>query len=120
MKSICNTGILLAKSGYQSNYYIGIRAEKIIERIYKKNGWNVLQSPGSRGAADLICTKNDVSHYVQCKSSTVTNNPEISNEEIGRLKSTATKNNATAIIAKIGANGKKEIIYAKTKNDAKI
>ena len=105
------------KTGYHSNYRCGIRAENIIKRMYVKNGWEVEQSVGSRGVADLICEKGNTSHYVQCKSSIVNNNPKISTEELGRLKSTATRNNATAIVAKIGVSGDKVIKYAKTNLD---
>jgi hypothetical protein len=108
--------------GYNSNYKTGIRAENRIRRIYESNGWSVKQSAGSRGAADLVCKKNGrTPHYVQCKTVTKPyNSPHISNKEKGRVKLTATKNNATAIVAKVGYDGRAKINYAKNDNKAKL
>lgn len=107
-------------TGFNSNYKTGIRAENKVANQYKKEGWSVIQSAGSRGAADLKCTKNNLEHYVQVKSSTVNNNPQISKSEIGRLKSTATKNDATAVVAKVNKSGDVDIKYAKTGNNVKM
>jgi Holliday junction resolvase len=106
------------KSGTSSNYALGIKAENKVASQYKNNGWNVMQSPGSRGAADLKCSKNNITHYVQVKSST-TNTPSISNYEAGRLKSTSTRNGATAVIAKVTPTETK-IMYAKNNQSAKL
>jgi hypothetical protein len=108
-------------TGYNSNYKTGIRAENRICRIYESKGWDVKQSAGSRGAADLVCKKGDKTHYVQCKTVTKPyNSPHISNKEKGRVKLTATKNNATAIVAKVGYDGRAKINYAKNDNKAKL
>ena len=104
--------------GYYSNYATGIRAENHVANHYKSNGWSVIQSAGSRGAADLKCTKGDVQHYVQVKSST-SGNPYISNHEIGRLKSTATRNDATSVIAKVTPDST-TIQYAKIDKNVKL
>lgn len=109
-----------APTGYNSNYKTGIRAENKVANQYTKEGWNVNQSAGSRGAADLKCTKGEVKHFVQVKSSTISDNPQISNKEIGRLKSTATKNDATSVIAKVGKSGDVDIKYAKNGNNVKM
>jgi len=109
-----------APTGHASNYKTGIRAENKVANDYKKKGFNVVQSAGSRGAADLKCTKNNTTHHVQVKSSTVINNPPISNQAIGRLKSSATRNNATAVIAKVGKSNDTKITYAKTGNAVKL
>jgi Holliday junction resolvase len=103
----------VSKTGYNSNYNTGIRAENKIKNEYKEAGYFVKQSAGSRGPYDLKCTKNNITHYVQVKSSTVLNNPYISNSEIDRLKSTATKNNAISVIAKVYQKGDTTIKYAK-------
>lgn len=107
-----------AKVGYNSNYSTGIRAENKVASTYRASGWLVNQSAGSRGAADLKCTRGDTTHYVQVKSST-SGSPYISNHEIGRLKSTATRNNATAVIAKVTSNTT-SIQYAKTASVVKM
>lgn len=109
-----------APTGFNSNYKTGIRAENKVADEYRKEGWSVKQSAGSRGAADLKCTKGNVKHFVQVKSSTVTNNPPISNSEIGRLKSTATRNDATSVVAKVGKSGNMDINYAKNGNKVKM
>jgi Holliday junction resolvase len=111
---------ITAPIGYNSNYATGIRAEKKVANEYKKEGWDVVQSAGSRGAADLKCTKGTVKHHVQVKSSTVNNTPYISNHEVGRLKSSATRNDAISVIAKVGKSGDVDIKYAKSKRDVKM
>jgi len=107
-----------SSKGYSSNYATGIRAENKVASQYRSNGWSVAQSAGSRGAADLKCTKGNTQHYVQVKSST-TGTPYISNHEIGRLKSTATRNDATSVVAKV-TPAKIVIQYAKTEGSVKL
>lgn len=70
----------------------GIRAEKSVASTYRSHGWSVVQSAGSRGAT---------THFVQVKSSSTDAKPYISSSESGRLKSTATRSGATAVIAKV-------------------
>ncbi len=110
----------MSKKGYSSNYSTGIRAEKLVASSYRAAGWKVIQSAGSRGAADLKCSKGDrTPHFVQVKSSTTSTKPYISSSEMGRLKSTATRNNATSVIAKVH-NGSTSISYAKTGYSVKL
>lgn len=103
----------MAKKGYSSNYATGIRAEKSVASSYRDAGWKVSQSAGSRGAADLKCSKGNTTHFVQVKSSQTASKPYISSSEIGRLKSTATRNDATSVVAKVH-NGSTTISYAKS------
>lgn len=110
----------MSKKGTKSNYNSGIRAENKVKKMYEINGYNVIQSPGSRGAADLKCTRGNTTHFVQVKSSAQSSNPYISNGEIGRLKLTSTKNNATPVIAKIGPNNNINIRYARNGSIAHI
>lgn len=109
----------MSKKGNSSNYASGIRAEKKIASSYQDAGWKVTQSAGSRGAADLKCSKGKTTHYVQVKSSQTSTKPYISSSEIGRLKSTATRNDATSVIAKVH-NGSTSINYAKTGNSVNL
>ena len=109
----------MSKKGFESNYASGIRAENYVSSMYKISGWSVKQSPGSRGAADLKCTKGDKIHFVQVKSSSTGAKPYISSSEIGKLKSTATKNSATSVVATIHG-GKAAIKYAKTGKSIKF
>lgn len=109
----------MSKKGYSSNYSTGIRAEKSVASSYRDAGWKVTQSAGSRGAADLKCSKGDRTHFVQVKSSTTSAKPYISSSEMGRLKSTATRNDATSVIAKVH-NGSTSISYAKIGHSVKL
>ena len=109
----------MSKKGYLSNYASGIRAEKSGASSYRNAGWKVTQSAGSRGAADLKCSKGITTHFVQVKSSTTPAKPYISSSEIGRLKSTATRNNATSVVAKVH-KGATLIKYAKTGHSVKF
>ena len=63
--------------------------------MYK--GFSVQQSAGSMGAADLKCTKGNKCHYVQVKTTTKPSNAPHISRELGRLKSTATRNGATSV-----------------------
>jgi len=109
----------MSKRGSTSNYSTGIRAEKSVASTYSSHGWSVKQSPGSRGAADLTCSKGSVTHYVQVKSSTTSAKPYISSSEAGRLKSTATRNDATSVVAKVH-HGAQNISYAKSGHAVKF
>lgn len=110
-----------APTGSRSNYKVGIRAENKVKRQYENSGFVVKQSVGSRGVADLKCTKGNVCHYVQVKTSTkASNDPYISHADIGRLKSTATKNDATSVIARVPFGGAPQITYAKTGNNVSM
>jgi Holliday junction resolvase len=109
----------MSKKGYSSNYSAGVRAENNVAKTYRSNGWSVQQSAGSRGAADLKCTNGSTTHYVQVKSSSTNASPYISSSELGRLKSTATRNNATSVVAKVH-NGTQDINYAKTGSKVRL
>lgn len=109
----------MSSKGRSSNYAKGIRAENKVAAKYRANGWSVTQSPGSRGAADLKCTnKSGTVHYVQVKSSG-SGSAHISSAEVGRLKSTSTRNGATSVIAKVDHHGC-NINYAKSGNSVNI
>jgi len=108
----------MSKTGKNSNYAHGVAAENNVAQQYQNNGYNVTISPGSRGAADLKCTKGNKTHFVQVKSSH-SYDPYISNKEQGNLKSTATRNGATAVVAKVTPQGS-SIYYAKTGGKVKF
>lgn len=110
-----------APTGARSNYKIGIRAENKVKKLYESNGFDVQQSAGSRGAADLKCTKGNKCHYVQVKTTTKpSNTPYIPPGELGRLKSTATRNGATSVVAKVPCNGEPKLTYAKNNNSVNL
>lgn len=49
-----------SRKGFHSNYSAGVRAENKVASIYRSNGFDVKQSPGSRGSADLICMDKEI------------------------------------------------------------
>ena len=106
--------------GYKSNYHTGIRAENLVKKIYEANGWKVQQSAGSRGAADLMCVNKNTAHYVQCKSSTTSYNPQISKLELKNLNDVARKKNAIPVVAKINKSKKLFIKYLRNGTDVKL
>jgi Holliday junction resolvase len=106
--------------GYRSNYHTGIRAEKLVKKIYEMHGWKVIQSAGSRGAGDLMCTNKNNSHYVQCKSSTTSHNPRISKLELINLKNVAKKKKAIPIIAKLNRSKILLIKYLRSGKEVKF
>jgi Holliday junction resolvase len=109
----------MSQKGYNSNYNKGIRAENKVAKAYRQNGWIVDQSKSNKGVADLKCTnKHGTIHYVQVKSASSGRKPYISNSELGNLKSAATRNGATAVIAEV--TDKLKIQYAKTGNKTKL
>ena len=110
-----------APTGSKSNYSVGIRAENKVASQYRNSGWSVKQSPGSRGAADLKCTKpNHKPQFVQVKTvNNPANTPHISNQEVGRLKSTSTKNHATPVVATVSGSGTVSLTNPKTGNTVK-
>lgn len=110
----------MSKTGYNSNYKKGIRAENQVADMLRQRGFSVYQSPGSRGSADLIASRNDRKDiHVQVKSSSTNNDPYISNAELGRLKSRATRNDAIAAVAKVH-NGEADLRYAKNNHKLKL
>jgi Holliday junction resolvase len=112
--------INMSKKGASSNYAKGISAEGKVASVYRSKGWSVTQSAGSRGAADLKCSKGSTTHYVQVKSTqNASRTPYISNAEQGRLKSTATRNGATSVVAKVTPNNT-DVYYAKNGNSIKF
>jgi len=92
----------------------------MVKKIYEKHGWIVYQSVGSRGAGDLYCTRKGIKHYVQCKSSTTSNNPQISHLELKYLKEMAKKKNAIPIVAKVNKAKKLSIKYVNNNTELKF
>lgn len=110
----------MSKKGAASNYSKGVAAERKVASQYRSNGWTVIQSAGSRGAADLKCTNGNKTHFVQVKSTgSPTRTPYISSSEQGRLKSTATRNGATSVVAKVTPSGT-NVMYAKSGANVKF
>ncbi|MFZ3058402.1 MAG: group I intron-associated PD-(D/E)XK endonuclease [Candidatus Methanoperedens sp.] len=91
-----------------SNYSKGIKAEKKVKSKLEKMGWLVRQSKGSRGPFDLYAMKGGKKLLVQVKSGTAS----ASNEEVKRLRYSAKKKVAKALVMKVDdKNIKSRIVY---------
>jgi Holliday junction resolvase len=91
-----------------SNYSKGIKAEKKVKSKLEDKGWLVKQSKGSRGPYDLYAMKSGKKLLVQVKSGTAS----ASKEEVKRLRSSAKKKGAKALVMKVkGKNTKSKIVY---------
>ncbi len=62
----------------------GREAEFVVASYLRLNGWDIVFSPSSRGAADLIVNKDNNKWCIQIKAST--KSPHIKSEEIKKLK----------------------------------
>lgn len=77
----------------------GREAEFIVARYLKSKGWNITFSPSSKGAADIIASKNMKKWCIQVKSSL--KSPHITSEEIKRLKEYSSSTNGIPVFATI-------------------
>lgn len=91
--------------GNNSNVAFGTVAEKMVENYFQQKGYETRLSPGSRGAADLICWNDFEVIYIQIKSSRTNTIPNISDKDIDKLIRLAEKNNAVSLIIFINING---------------
>ena len=79
----------------------GKRQEQKVARALRSRGAKVISSPGSRGAADLKAVfPTGTKWNIQVKTSRATPNRP-SAKDIGRLKQSAKRDNATPVIAKV-------------------
>lgn len=103
---------------------LGQRGEKkVIADLKRRGATKIVQSPGSRGPADITATIGNKSYKIQVKTSKkqVAHNP--SKKEISRLKSSATKTRSTPVVAVVtpagikykSARTKKPVIHRKKK-----
>ncbi len=65
----------------------GREAEFVVANYLKLKGWKIAFSPSSRGAADIVASKDGSTWCVQVKASM--KSPHIRSEEITRLKTYA-------------------------------
>jgi hypothetical protein len=93
-----------------------ITAQEKIAKDYRDKGWEVSQP---HGTADLKCNKGNVTHFVKVDKSDKPNKSDLNTKNVGVLKMTATKNNATSVIAKVDKDGNSKITYAKTGSKVK-
>lgn len=84
----------------------GIQKEKKIANVFKKSGAKVELSPGSRGAADLkVKFATGTKWNVQVKSTRKGEAAMPSPKDLGRLKISASRTGATAVVARVSPEG---------------
>ena len=83
----------------------GMKGEQRAANSLRRRGFNVTRSPGSRGAADLDARAGGRRWLVQVKSSRGPNPAWPASNEVRRLNSMASKNNATPIVAQVSPKG---------------
>lgn len=94
----------------KKSIHIGARGERLVKELYEKAGFEVYQSPGSRGAADLKARKpGGPAHNIQVKASSQGQPAYPSREEIRRLKISAARDGAVPVLAQVSGNDVKLI-----------
>ena len=92
------------KKGRQLKY--GIKKEEKVARSLKARGAKVEKSPGSKGAADIKATfPSGTKWNVQVKASRTSKVHSPSAKDLGRLKVSASRSGATAVVAKVTPKG---------------
>jgi hypothetical protein len=88
-----------------NQYKYGRKKEELVARKLRGKGAKVKLSPGSRGAADLIAKfLSGKKWHVQVKATRKGKAANPSPKDRGRLKSSASKNKSTPVIAKVSRN----------------
>lgn len=77
----------------------GREAEYVVASYLKLKGWNIVFSPASRGAADIIARKDTNTWCIQVKASL--KSPHIKSDEISRLKAYADAISGTPVFASV-------------------
>ena len=77
----------------------GREAEFVVASYLRSKGWNIRFSPASRGAADLVASKDGKVRCIQVKAST--KSPHIKSEEVSRLKRYAASINGIPVLATV-------------------
>ena len=98
--------VLGSNEKLMNNTRYGRRQEHKVARQLRGHGAKVSMSPGSRGAADLkVRFHSGRSWNVQVKSSRSRTAASPSAKELGRLKISASRSDATPVIAEVTPKG---------------
>ncbi|UZE93098.1 MAG: hypothetical protein IB617_02975 [Candidatus Nealsonbacteria bacterium] len=88
----------------QSKY--GAKREQKVAQSLRARGAKVTRSPGSKGAADIKAKfPSGTKWNVQVKSTRSGTPASPSSKDLGRLKQSAARDNATPVIAKVSPKG---------------
>ena len=87
-------------------YKYGRSKEQKVAQSLRNRGAKVSLSPGSKGAADLVAKfPSGTKWNVQVKSTRSGSASTPSTQDLGRLKQSASKSNATPVVAKVSPDG---------------
>ncbi|RLG24012.1 hypothetical protein DRN85_08340 [Methanosarcinales archaeon] len=101
-----------------NQYKYGRKKEELVTRKLRGKGAKVKLSSGSRGAADLIAEfPSGKKWHVQVKATRKGRPASPSSKDTGRLKSSASKNRATPVIAKVSRN---KVSYSSVRNKRRL
>lgn len=90
----------------KNQYGYGRAKEGKVAQSLRNKGASVKLSKGSKGAADLVAKfPSGTKWHVQVKATRQGEAASPTKQDIGRLKQAATKNNATAVVAKVSPKG---------------
>ncbi len=99
-------------------YTYGRGKEELVARKLRGHGASVELMPGSRGACDLKARfPSGTIWYVEVKATRSGNPAKLTTKELSRLKQSATRSKATAVIAYVTQN-KVKFLYARNGNQA--
>jgi Holliday junction resolvase len=77
----------------------GREAEFVVASYLKLKGWKIKFSPSSRGAADIVASKDSMKWCIQVKASM--KSPHIKSEEIRKLKRYASSMDGIPVFASV-------------------
>lgn len=77
----------------------GREAEFLVASYLKLKGWDIIPSPSSRGAADMVASKGPAKWCIQVKASM--KSPRIRSEEISRLMAYASSVKGIPVFASV-------------------
>jgi Holliday junction resolvase len=101
-----------------NQYRYGREKERKVAQLLRRKGAHVEFAAASKGAADLVVKfSTGTRWHIQVKSSRSDAAAGPSTKDLGRLKQSATKNNATAVVAKVTPKG---IVYESARTGRKL
>jgi len=83
------------------NYKYGRGKEKQVAKRLRVKGYGTKISPASRGPSDIKAEKGSRKWCVQVKSTRGSGTPQMSKEEVRRLKIQASLTKCTAVVAEV-------------------
>ncbi len=84
-----------------SQYSYGRCGENKIARALRRKGYSVKVSRGSRGGTDIRARKGNKKYNIQVKRTRKNQDPNVSADDLKRLKTSASRQKAVPIIAKM-------------------